>query len=196
MGIHNRRHQPRAARPQSPNSPDFLYTPNMGPEPSRLRKLWTRRKGTILWSAVAVLAVVVVAVIGSRVLSGATTPPKSFSFSFGASACNCTRETQITHAFPAQSTVKFQWWVKWTGANATAQLAVSSSGGKVVYLAIAEYQFGNASNLSVPWLQGGGGTFSGQGSPFTFLIDLVSTPDFLPPNTAIWVNGTYASPLL
>jgi hypothetical protein len=168
----------------------------MDAEPSRLKVLWTRRKGTILWTAVAVLAVVVVSIIGVHVLAGATTPPHHFSFEFGASPCNCTRMTQYPYAFPSQSTVNFHWWVSWTGANATAQMAVSKSDGTLVYLAIAEYQQGDPNDLNVTWAQGGAGTFSGKGSPFTFLVDLVSSPDFLPPNTSIWVNGTYTSPLV
>ena len=157
---------------------------------------WTRRKGLILWSLVVVLAVVLVVVIGGKVLSGATTPDRHFSFSFGASPCNCTRVTQRNYAFPTQATITFHWWVQWTGSNATAQMAVQRSNGSLVYLAISEFQQGNPSNLNVTWAQGGNGTFSGKGSPFTFIVDLVATPDFLPPNTTIWVNGTYTTPLL
>jgi hypothetical protein len=168
----------------------------MATRTSRLHGFWTRRKGTILWTAVAIMAIVIAAVVGGRLLAGATTPPRSFSFSFGASVCNCTRETQTTHPFPSSATIHFTWWTTWTGANATDQLAVTTSGGKLVYLAIAEYQEGNPYNLNETWAQGGGGTLSGHGSPFTFLIDLVSTPDFLPPNTTVWINGTYTTPLL
>lgn len=163
---------------------------------SPAKPFWARRKGTILWSLVAVLAVVLVVVIGARVLAGATTPPHHFAFTFGASPCNCTRETNRTYAFPTEATINFHWWVTWTGSNATAQMAVQMSNGSLVYKTIAEYQQGNPSNLSVVWAQGASGTFSGKGSPFTFIIILVATPDFLPPNTTVWVNGTYTTPLL
>jgi hypothetical protein len=168
----------------------------MDPTASRARQIWTRRKGTILWSLVAVMAVVLVVVIGAHVLGGARTPPRHFSFSFGASPCNCTRVTQMVYAFPTEATIDFHWWVQWTGSNATAQMAVQKSNGSVVFSAIAEYQQGNPDDLNVTWAQGGSGTFPGKGSPFTFIIDLVATPDFLPPNTTVWVNGTYTSPLL
>jgi hypothetical protein len=168
----------------------------MATETSRLRQLWAERKGTILWSAVVIMAVVIAAVVGGRVLAGATNPPRAFSFTFGASDCNCTRETQTTHSFPSSASIRFTWWTTWTGTNATDQLAVTTSGGKMVYLAISEMQEGNPFNLNETWAQGGGGTFSGQGSPFTFLIVLIATPDFLPPNTTVWINGTYTTPLL
>lgn len=168
----------------------------MATESSRLRQFWTRRKGTVLWTAVAVMAVVIAAVVGVRALTGATNPPRSFSFSFGASGCNCTRETQTTHSFPSPATIHFTWWTTWTGANATDQLAVTTAGGKLVYVAIAEYQEGNPFNLNLTWAQGGGGTLSGGGSPLTFLIVLVATPDFLPPDTTVWINGTYTTPLV
>jgi hypothetical protein len=167
---------------------------------SRLRDLWRRRKGTILWSAVIVLAIVVVAVIGGRVLAGATTPARHFSFSFPTSstilACNCTRVAQTTYAFPSEATIAFRWWVSWVGANASVQLAITNSNGKLVYLSVSEYQQGNPYNLNETWAQGGGGSFSGKGTPLTFLIDIIASPDFLPPDTTVWVNGTYTTPLL
>jgi hypothetical protein len=168
----------------------------MATETSRLHQVWTRRKGTILWSAVVIMAVVIAAVVGGRALAGATTPPRSFSFTFGASGCNCTRENQTVHSFPTPAKIHFTWWTTWTGANATDELAITTSGGKLIYVSIAEYQQGNPYNLNVTWAQGGGGTISGQGSPLTFLIVLVATPDFLPPNTTIWINGTYTTPLV
>lgn len=168
----------------------------MAAESSDLKRFWARRKGTVLWTLVAIMAVVLVVVIGSRVLAGVTTPPRQFSFSFEASSCNCTRVTQTTYAFPTQAHISFHWWVVWTGNNATAQMAVQKSDGSLVYIAIAEYQYGNASNPTVAWAQGGAGNISGEGSPFTFILDLVATPDFLPANTMIWVNGTYSTPLL
>jgi hypothetical protein len=168
----------------------------MAGDSSRSGDLWRRRKGQILWGAVLAMAVVVALVIGIRVLPGATTPPRSFSFSFGANACNCTRETQTTHGFPSDASVRFHWWTSWTGANATVQMAVSKSNGSLVYLAISEYQQGNPYDLNVTWAQGGSGSFSGAGGPFTFLIDIVASPDFLPPDTSIWVNGTYTTPLV
>jgi hypothetical protein len=168
----------------------------MDPNPSRTRQFWARRKGTVLWSIVAALAVVLVVVIGTHVLAGATDPPHRFSFNFGASACNCTRETDWSYAFPTQATIDFHWWVTWIGSNASAQMAVQKSDGTLVYESISEFQQGNPANLSVTWAQGGSGTFSGQGSPFVFIVVLVATPDFLPPDTSIWVNGTYTTPLL
>ncbi|MGC2290237.1 MAG: hypothetical protein WA688_10350 [Thermoplasmata archaeon] len=172
----------------------------MAPASSRLKALWTRRKGTILWTSVVILAIVIAAVVGDRTLAGATTPARHFTFSFPEStatlACNCTRVTQTTYAFPTQATINFRWWMTWTGANATAQMAVSTAGGTVVYLSIAEYQEGNPGNLNETWAQGGGGTIAGSGSPFTFLIDVIASPDFLPPDTTIWVNGTYTTPLV
>jgi hypothetical protein len=168
----------------------------MDPGTSPAKQFWARRKGTILWSIVAVLAVVVVGVVGAHLLAGATNPPRHFSFNFGASACNCTRVTNYPYAYPTQATINFHWWVTWTGSNATAQMSVQKSNGKLVYQAIAEYQQGNPNNPNVTWAQGGSGTFSGEGSPFLFVIVLVATPDFLPPNTSIWVNGTYTTPLI
>jgi hypothetical protein len=168
----------------------------MEPGPTRLKQAWTRRKGTILWSLVAVLAIVLTVVIGVRVFAGATDPPRHFSFTMGASACNCTRVTQRVYAFPTSASVNFHWWVTWTGNNATAQLAVQKSDGSPVFEAISEYQQGNPLNPNVTWAQGGAGSFSGKGSPFTFIVDLVATPDFLPADTTVWVNGTYTTPLL
>jgi hypothetical protein len=164
--------------------------------PTHLEGLWQRRKGTILWSAVAVMAVVVAGVIGVHVLSGATTPPHHFSFAFNAPACGCAKVTQTTYAFPAQSTVHFSWWVTWVGNNATAQLAIDESNGTPVFLAVSEYQQGNPSDPNTTWAQGGAGTFSGHGSPFTFAVEVIGVVDFLPADTTVWVNGTYASPLL
>jgi hypothetical protein len=168
----------------------------MDPGPPLPNQFWTRRKGTILWSIVAVLAVILVVVIGSRVLAGATTPPRNFSFTFGASPCNCTRETNQSYAFPTDATINFHWWVTWIGSNATAQMAVQKSNGSLVYESVSEYQQGIPTDLNVTWAQGGSGTFSGKGSPFTFIVVLLATPDFLPPDTSIWVNGTYTTPLL
>jgi len=168
----------------------------MEAEPVAPEPFWRRRFGTILWTAVAVAAILLAALIGGRALAGATTPPRSFSFSFGAPACECARYSQYQYAFPSSASIQFHWWVSWVGANATAQMAVQKSGGKLVYLAIAEYQEGNPNNLNITWAQGGSGSFSGVGTPFTFVLNLVSTPDFLPADTSIWVNGTYTTPLL
>jgi hypothetical protein len=169
---------------------------HMDPAPTRLSDLWKRRKGTILWSIVAALAVVLVIVVGARVLSGATTPPRHFGFDFEAPACGCAKVTQTTFAFPTQSTVDFHWWVSWVGNNATAQLTIATSGNTTVFMAIAEYQQGNPLDPNATWAQGGSGTFSGKGSPFTFGVEVISLVNFLPADTTIWVNGTYTSPLL
>ncbi len=155
-----------------------------------------RRLSMVLWTAVAVGAVLLAVVIGVRVLSGATTPAKSFAFEFGAPACDCARITQYAYGFPASATIHFHWWVTWVGTNASAQMAVQKASGKLVYIAVSEYQEGNPYNLNETWAQGGSGTFSGRGTPFTFVLDLVATPDFLPADTSIWVNGTYTTPLL
>jgi hypothetical protein len=163
---------------------------------SRLREVWTRRKGTILWSLVAILAVVVAVVLGVRFLSGAVGPSHHFSFSFHAPACGCAKVNETTYPFPTPSTVHFSWWVSWIGNNASAQLAIYESNGTAVYLAVSEYMQGNASDNATPWAQGGEGDFSGVGSPFTFALEVVGVPYFLPSDTTIWVNGTYASPLL
>jgi hypothetical protein len=167
----------------------------MEPGPTRLKEAWTRRRGTILWSLVAVLAIVLAGVIGVRVLTGATDPPRHFSFTMGASPCNCTRVTQRVYAFPTSASVDFHWWVTWTGNNATAQMAIQRANGSLVFEAISEYQQGNPLNPNVTWAQGGAGSFPGKGSPFTFIVDLVATPDFLPADTTVWVNGTYTTPL-
>ena len=163
---------------------------------SRWTVLWTRRKGTILWTAVAVLAIVLAVVFGVRLLTGATTPPHHFSFTFGAPKCGCALITQDTYGFPSQASVDFSWWVTWIGSNGSAELNISKSNGSPVYLAVSEYQQGNPYNLSLTWAQGGAGTFSGHGSPFTFTVAIVTLGDFFPPDTTIWINGTYTTPLL
>ena len=164
--------------------------------PSRLEGIWKRRKGTILWSAVTVLAVVVAAVISIHVLSGASSPPRHFSFAFHAPECGCVKVNQTSYAFPTQSTVHFSWWVTWIGNNGSAQLTIDQSNGTAVYMAVAEYQQGNPFDPNTSWAQGGNGVFSGHGSPFTFAIEVIGVPYFLPADTTVWVNGTYASPLL
>lgn len=168
----------------------------MVPRSSRLSEVWTHRKGTILWTAVAVMAVVLAALIGARLLSGATTPPHHFAFSFGVPACGCALIAQDTYGFPSQATVDFSWWVAWNGSNGTAQLNVTKSDGEPVFLAVAEYQNASGYNQTLRWAQGGAGTFPGQGSPFTFAVEVITLGDFLPPDTTIWVNGTYTTPLL
>jgi hypothetical protein len=168
----------------------------MATDGSRLRGVWKRRKTTILWSAVAVLAVIVALVIGVHLLSGATTPARHFSLSFHAPACGCVKVNQTSYAFPTQSTVHFAWWVSWIGNNATAQLTIDQSNGSAVFMAISEYQQGNPLDPNTTWAQGGDGMFSGHGSPFTFGIEVIGVPYFLPPDTTVWVNGTYVSPLL
>ncbi|MCI4352290.1 MAG: hypothetical protein L3K14_02740 [Thermoplasmata archaeon] len=163
---------------------------------SRLRTAWNRRKSALLWAAVGVAAVLLAALIGARLLQGASSAPRHFSFSFTPPSCGCSKLTQTTYAFPARATVDFSWWVTWTGSNASVQLTVAESDGTLVYEALSEYQQGNPFNPNVTWGQGGAGTFPGYGSPFTFAISVISLAYFLPPNTSVWVNGTYTTPLL
>jgi len=184
-----------------PDEPRVQILPNalsgvMEAGSSRLQDVWKRRKGTILWSAVAVLAVVVAVVIGVQVLPGATTPPHHFAFTFFAPACGCAKFAQTTYAFPTQSTIRFSWWVTWIGNNATAQLAIDESDGTPVFLSVSEYQQGNQFDPNTTWGQGGAGTFSGHGTPFTFGVEVIGVTDFLPPDTTVWINGTYTTPLL
>jgi FlaG/FlaF family flagellin (archaellin) len=164
--------------------------------PPPKKEVWWRRKGTLLWTAVVVVAVILAAVIAVRVLSGATTPAHPFSFSFTPPSCGCVKFTQTTHPFPTTATIHFNWWTQWTGNNGSVELAIAQSNGTLVYLAVSEYQQGNPFNDTVPWGQGGAGTFSGHGSPFTFAVNMVTLDYFLPADTTIWVNGTYTTPLL
>lgn len=168
----------------------------MDSRPTRWKELWARRKSTILWSAVSVMAIVLAVVVGVHVLSGATNPPHHFSFTFSAPACGCVKVTQTTYAFPTQATIDFSWWVTWIGNNGTAQMAIATASGTDVFIAVSEFQQGNPFDPNTTWAQGGAGTFLGKGSPFTFAVEIVTLDYFLPPDTTIWVNGTYTTPLL
>ncbi|MFZ0829568.1 MAG: hypothetical protein WCB18_06065 [Thermoplasmata archaeon] len=168
----------------------------METSPPAQPKVWWRRASTLLWTAVVVLAIVLAVVVAVRVLAGATTPARHFAFSFGAPSCGCAKFNQTAFGFPTSATIHFSWWSQWIGNNGSDELAIAQSNGSLVFLAVSEYQEGNQFNSTVPWGQGGAGSFSGAGSPFTFAVNMVTLNYFLPADTTIWINGTYTTPLL